>query len=486
MKKLTCVLLLLSLASAACQTGPHRKIYPGIAGSGYYIADTANQVIRKVSSLGIISALAITSADPDWNPANFSPVAMVSDASNNLIVLDALGRFVWQINKTSLVATRLAGSGATSGGVPGPALSAGFNNLNWIDIDTAGNLYFSSSSEVIYAVNRQGTTQTLLNVSIPSGNIAIVAGQLGSAGFSGDGGQATSAKLQQPQGVALDGSGNLYFSDSQNSRVREVTTAGVINTVVGNGHPNYSGDGGAASAALIHSPMDIKCDRAGTGLLYLADYFNARIRAINFTGSSKTVFGVTIANGNIATVAGGGNTTSGADNQDVGPGIAPIGTAAVGLTGRQSGVVDTSGTTVTWVSGNQFTGFGYLPGNPIVISGVQYSVQSINSATQLTLDPASGTPPPQGGVTYAMVAESTIPWADSSTINPATGELYIGFDNTLIYSGFINISSNIVRKVTTSGILYTPAGFYPGTPGNSGNGGPATSALLNEPLQIAF
>src|SRR5207247_5607121 len=114
------------------------------------------------------------------------------------------------------------------------------------------------------------------------GTISTVAGN-GTAGFSGDGGPATSAQINLPKDVAVDAGGNFYISDSGNCAVRKVMGAGIISTVAGvAGTCGYSGDGGAATSAQINNPEGITVD--GSGNLYIADYTNCRVR--NVTGTT--------------------------------------------------------------------------------------------------------------------------------------------------------------------------------------------------------
>ena len=108
----------------------------------------------------------------------------------------------------------------------------------------------------------------------PAGIISTVAGN-GTPDYSGDGGAATSAELNQPAGVAVDGLGNLYIADTSNNRIRKVTPAGIISTVAGNGTPDYSGDGGTATSAELNQPAGVAVD--GLGNLYIADTSNNRI-----------------------------------------------------------------------------------------------------------------------------------------------------------------------------------------------------------------
>ncbi|MEK7353523.1 MAG: dockerin type I domain-containing protein, partial [Chloroflexota bacterium] len=124
-------------------------------------------------------------------------------------------------------------------------------------------------------------------VDAASGNITTVAGN-GVATFSGDGGSATAASLHYPTGVKVDGAGNLYIADMYNNRIRKVDAAsGNITTVAGNGAFGFSGDGGAATAASLNQPWGVTVDSAGN--LYIADYSNNRIRKVMGVGETVTV-----------------------------------------------------------------------------------------------------------------------------------------------------------------------------------------------------
>src|SRR5438445_5921470 len=136
-------------------------------------------------------------------------------------------------------------------------------------------------------------------VAAATGIITTVAGN-GSLGFAGDGGAATSASLNFPTGVALDASGNLYIADSDNRRIRKVAAAtGIITTVAGNGNYGFGGDGGAATSATLSDPLGVALDAGGN--LYIADFSSHRIRK------------VTAATGIITTVAGNGSPTFAGD-----------------------------------------------------------------------------------------------------------------------------------------------------------------------------
>jgi sugar lactone lactonase YvrE len=121
-----------------------------------------------------------------------------------------------------------------------------------------------------------------------SGTISTIAGN-GTQGYNGDGIAATSAELNWPQGVAVDGSGNVYIADMGNNRIREVNTSGTISTFAGNGTGGYNSDGIAATAAELNFPVGVAID--GSGNVYIVDEDNSRIREVNTSGTISTFAG---------------------------------------------------------------------------------------------------------------------------------------------------------------------------------------------------
>jgi hypothetical protein len=138
-----------------------------------------------------------------------------------------------------------------------------------VALDATGNIYISDySNNRIRKVNAGGIITTI------AGN--------GTAGFSGDGGQATTAEVNNTQDLTIDASGNIYFADAGNNRVRKINTLGIITTIVGTGIGAYSGDGGQAIAAELYGPGSLTFDVNGN--LYIADGNNNRIRKVNTSG----------------------------------------------------------------------------------------------------------------------------------------------------------------------------------------------------------
>jgi sugar lactone lactonase YvrE len=163
----------------------------------------------------------------------------------------------------------------------GPALNAKLSQPTSITIDSAGNLYVADSANSV-----------IRKVDV-TGNISTIAGT-GSRGYSGDGGLATSAKLNIPRGIAFDNNGNLYIADRDNHRIRKVDLDGKISTVAGTGTAGYLGDGGLATSASLNLPVAVTFD--GKGNLLITDRLNSCIRMIDsVTGIISTIAGTGIA-----------------------------------------------------------------------------------------------------------------------------------------------------------------------------------------------
>ncbi len=255
-----------------------------------YIVDSDTGRVRIVTS-GVIDAVAGNGTNSTFSGDNgpaiaaslYSPRDTAIDSAGNVYIADAYNNRVRKVSGG--VITTIAGTGAQSfSGDNGPATAAALDTPQAVAVDAAGNVYIAD-----YGNDR------IRMVSASNGNISTIAGGGTPASPPGDGGSATGASLQSPTGVALDAAGNLYIADSGHHRVRKVTTpsnvgTSIITTVAGNGSPGFSGDGGAATAASLSSPQGLALD--GAGNLYIADFGNVRVRKVRAgTGVINTIAG---------------------------------------------------------------------------------------------------------------------------------------------------------------------------------------------------
>ncbi len=221
------------------------------------------------------------------------------------------------------------------------AVAAGLDPVLGVVLDIQGNAYISVQYEV-------------LRVGASTGTLTLVAGN-GTAGFSGDGESAVNAQLGRPTGLALDASGNLYIADSVNNRVRVVNTNGSIATVAGNGTAGYSGDNIAATSAALNQPQGVAVDSFGN--LYIADTGNNRIRKVT-NGVITTVAGDGIEGYGGDSVAA----TATGLNQPQGVAFDSAGNLYIADTGDNR-IREVSSGVITTVAGNGIAGFSmdYVP-----------------------------------------------------------------------------------------------------------------------------
>lgn len=208
-----------------------------------------------------------------------SPAGVAVDGEGNVYVVDTTGARVRKVTPDGLIVT-VAGSGeAGFSGDGGPATEARLSLPMDVAVDAAGNLYIAD-----YANNR-------VRKVTPAGVITTIAGS-GGSGYTGDGGLATLARLDNPRGVAVDDAGNVYIADQDNNCVRRVSRDGLITTIAGTGTGGYSGDGGQATSARLRFPSDVAVD--GAGNVYIADNGNHRVRKVA-AGLITTVAGTGVA-----------------------------------------------------------------------------------------------------------------------------------------------------------------------------------------------
>jgi glucose/arabinose dehydrogenase len=238
-----------------------------------YIADSANQRIRRISPSGTITTVAGTGSttyNGDGIPAIQATLAYPKGVTvapdGSLYVGDANHHRVRRFVPGGTIST-MAGTGTAGySGDGGPATAAGLRFPRNIAFGPDGSFFVADDSN--YAVRRVS----------PAGVITTVAGT-GVAGYSGDGGSATSARLGEVRDVAVDSAGNIYIADEQNHRIRRVSTSGIITTFAGTGTSGFSGDGGAPQAARVAGPRGVEVTPAGDVLI--ADTGNHRIRRVH-------------------------------------------------------------------------------------------------------------------------------------------------------------------------------------------------------------
>ena len=377
--------------------------------------------------------------------------------------------------------TRIAGIGQSGyAGDGGPATAAQLQFPDGIAVDGSGNVYVAD------------TKANVVRLISSSGAISTFAGQ-GVAGYTGDGGAAAQAQLSAPMGLALDSAGNLYIADSGNNVIRKVSKDGVISTAAGNGSPGYSGDGSPATAAALNIPEGVAVDPSG--ILYIADTFNNRIRAVALDGKIQTTAGTGVSsfsgdNGapssaalflpaDVATDSAGNLYIADFGNSRIrkvaldkiqtvigggGDGSQTIFDEAVATTIQLNGptgvAVDNSGD-IYVAEGSIGTGTGLAVGD--------YRVWKINSAGVVSTAAGNGAESYSGDGGAATGAQLNNPTAMTFD---AAGNLYVA-----------DKANHRVRKISPAGVISTAAGT--GVAGYSGDGGPAIQAQLNSPQGLA-
>jgi uncharacterized protein (TIGR03437 family) len=266
-----------------------------------YIADTGNNVIRKISGTTITTVagdqLEGSYYGGDGGPATsanlWAPTAIAFDKAGNYYIADNGNNLIRKVDTTGIITTYVGSSGGTSG-TAGKLLSP-----NGLWFDPSGAVYIADSGN-----NR-------LAKYVPPSAFTNIAGTE-AAFFSGDGGPANRAQLNKPVGITMDAAGSIYFTDTNNSRIRKITTDGIITTIAGKGGGGYSGDGGDATSAVLNFPRSIAISPNGT--IYVADTNNHVIRvltpaypAIYNNGVGNAASGTTrISPGALASIYGTG------------------------------------------------------------------------------------------------------------------------------------------------------------------------------------
>jgi autotransporter-associated beta strand protein len=450
-----------------------------------YISDGSR--LRKVTAAtGIINTIA--------GPGGFSLLYdSVVDGAGNVYVTDLDG-VVHKVAPGGSVTNIVGAGGYGFSGDGGAATNAVFKWLWGIARDGSGNIYVADQFN--YRVRKD---------TVSTGIISTFAGS-GRGNFWGDGGSATSAGLDSPEGVAFDSSGNMFIADTFNNRVRKVTTGGTISTFAGTGFAGFSGDGGAATSAKLNEPTSVAVDSNGN--VFVCDSVNARIRKITPGGMISTYAGGggSLGDGGPATSAnlqlqsGWAGSTIALDKYN-NLYIPDNGNARVRKVTASTGIITT-------VAGNGV--FAYSgDGGPATNASVQPYNVSIGPDGSLYITSLGGP------VTVRKVTNGIINrWAGS--LNPSTwcnvynGDPCVSPGSTTkalkllmesppapaFYgssSVFLGDSNNWVMVVPPNQIVAYLVGAGPNGDGSSrtgqggygGDGGPALKATLNLPVGLA-
>jgi DNA-binding beta-propeller fold protein YncE len=442
-------------------------------GGTIYVSDTGNNVIRKIviasDGTATMSTLAGTvgtqgSADGTGSAASFyTPAGIAMDAGGNLYVADAYNNTIRKITSAGVVTT-LAGTAGSFGSTDGTGSAASFRWPYGIAVDASGNAYVADTgNNTIRKITSAGMVTTL----------AGTAGRSGSTDGTG-----SAASFDDPEGIAVDASGNVYVADYGNDTIRKVTSAGVVTTLAGNAGTQGSTDG-TGSAASFDYPQGIAVDASGN--IYVADSYNNAIRKITSAGVVTTLAGT-------AGVWGSTDGTGSAASFHLPQGIAvdASGNIYVADYGNDTirkitsaGVVTTlAGTAGVWGS-TDGTGpaasFAYPGGITVDASGNDYvadtwndTIRKITSAGVVTT--LAGTAGIQGS-TDGTGSAASFTYPQGIAVD-ARGDIYVA-----------DYGNDTIRKVTSAGVVTTLAGTA-GTQGSTDGTGSAASFHLPEGIAV--
>ena len=242
-----------------------------------YVADSYNNKIRKVSSDGVVTTFAgngwVGSTDGPGTAAGFNhPTGVAVDSAGNVYVADSWNNEIRKVSSTGVVTTVAGYVGSSIPGVDGVGRLARFNAPGDVAVDASGNVYVAdSSNNKIRKVDSAGMVTTLA----------------GSGSTGSTDGTGTAASFNNPTGLAVDGSGNIYVTDSDNNLIRKVTSDGVVTTLAGSS--SQGSTDGTGTAASFHWPTGPAVDAAGN--VYVADQLNQKIRKVTPAGVVTTLAG---------------------------------------------------------------------------------------------------------------------------------------------------------------------------------------------------
>jgi trimeric autotransporter adhesin len=441
-----------------------------------YVADYANLAIREVNSSGSISTVAgtIGTLCANYNETNCGdggaatsaqlnyPSDVILDASGDIYIADTDDFTVREVTTSNGNIQAFAGNATLAySGDGGSPTNAELNGPGSVFVDASGNVYIADTyNSVIRFVNNGGSPYTVPGTTavIQAGDIGTVTGN-GIAGYSGDGGLATSAELNSPQGVFVDSQGDIFIADSGNNVIREVVAStGDIQTVVGNGTQGFV-DGVAPLSAELNDPYAVAVDLSGN--IFIADTDNDVIRVVN-VGTAALTFGpISVPASTILTVAGTPQLACDSDQTSTSCGDGNVANTAntVYLSFPADVALDSS---------DDF----------FIADTFDFAIRKVSQSTGV-IQTVAGTIQTSGFAGDSGLATSALLDSPYGVFLDSSSDIFIAdSDNAAIRE--VVASTGFIQ--TIAGIPATSAGFP--TPGFSGDGGPATNAELNAPSGV--
>lgn len=426
-----------------------------------YLADERFNIIRKITPGGVISTVAGTGNSGysgDGGPATqaqlFKPGALAVDADGNLYVLDRGNDLIRKITTDGIIVTIAGNRNLSSLGLQdvtgdgGPAILASLGQPYAMAVDSAGNVYVTGGSRV-RKINTNGIIDNFAGMD--------------SYGFSGDGGPAKQAQLWSPSALAVDGAGNVYIADSTLNRIRRISPGGIIDTYAGNGGPGFSGDGGLAIDAQIASPTRLALDAGGN--LYIGDSLNGRIRKVSAAPSALARPRLVSVSSRAYTATGAGVAIAGfiisGGSKTVlitarGPSLAKFGVSGL-LANPRLRLVDASGSVLVsnddWPYSNRAA--------PAIAATLGAPDDEKESAILATLQPGAYTAIMDGvdGTGNGLVAVDGVSnSADSGVLSSLSTRALVGTGDSVLIAGLIIVDGPRKVLLTARGPSLAAAG----------------------------
>jgi Bacterial Ig-like domain (group 3)/NHL repeat len=434
------------------------------AAGNVYIADSHNHRIRKVSggTIATVAGTGIAGFSGDGNAATAAqlslPSAVAVDSSGNVYIADTNNQRIRKITGTTI--TTIAGEGEELYAGDGAAATAAVLDLpTGVAVDASGNVYIADRhNHRVRMITLAGTISTVAGSGIPSF----------SGGFSGDGASASAATLAKPSGVSVDGAGNIYIADTDNQRVRQVSS-GTVTTVAGSNQQGFAGDSGPATNAILNSPRAAASDAYGN--LTIADKLDERLRM-------AAVPTLTFASAGVGTSSGAQSVTV------ANTGSASITVASIIFTGAFTTATggSCSATPITLAPGANCTqNVAFLPiapgtangsvlfgGTGIVPQSILLTGSSVQTATTVTLTSNIASAFAGQSITFTATVKPT-------GIGTPTGNVAFYDGTTLIGSSALTAGSASIAPVLIAG-THSITAVYTGDTNFTGN----TSAVLSQ------